>query len=170
MISSSNITLILSGLGLAMLKVLVARDNITLIAGVRDLNAESSKALLSLPTGKSSSVILVKIEAVSQASIKAAVKTLTEERNIEKIDVLIANAGIANYYGDATITPLEEVREHFEVNVIGTLSLFQETWPLLQKSEKPVFMALSVSDWRDSHPIYISAYVLIETDWCGFYW
>jgi norsolorinic acid ketoreductase len=69
---------------------------------------------------------------------------LTEKEGIEKIDVLISNAGISNYYGDAAITPLEEVREHFEVNTIGTLSLFQETWPLLQKSSKPVFMALSV--------------------------
>jgi norsolorinic acid ketoreductase len=70
---------------------------------------------------------------------------LTQEKGIEKIDVLISNAGIANYYGDATITPLEEVREHFEVNAVGTLSIFQETWGLLKKGEKPIFMSLSVS-------------------------
>jgi norsolorinic acid ketoreductase len=116
------------------------------IAGVRDPSSESAKALLDLPTaGDCTKVILSEIDVTSPDSIKAAVKKLTKEDGIERIDILISNAGIANYYGPAAVTPLEEVREHFEVNAVGALSLFQETWPLLQKSEGPVFMALSVS-------------------------
>jgi len=30
-----------------------------------------------------------------------------------------------------------------EVNTIGVLALFQASWPLLQKSKQPIFMALS---------------------------
>ena len=57
--------------------------------------------------------------------------------------MVIANAGITDYYGKAVDTPLSEVRSHFEVNAIGVLTLFQATLPLLLKSPKPIFVALS---------------------------
>ena len=133
-----------SGIGRGLLEALISRPDTTIIAGVRDLTSASAKSLESVPTGSNSKVILSKIEVSSQESIKAAMKTLTEKEGVDKIDILISNAGISNYYGDAAVTPLKEMKEHYDVNVVGTLSLFQETWPLLQKSSKPIFMALSV--------------------------
>lgn len=56
---------------------------------------------------------------------------------------MIVSAGIAKYYGPATSTPLKEVREHYELNVVGPLTIFQATWPLLKEADKPIFVVLS---------------------------
>lgn len=87
----------------------------------------------------------VAIHSTDEKSAKQAVTVLQSEHGISKIDTVIANAGIANYYGSAEFTPISEVREHFEINAIGTLLLFQATWPLLKLSSNPVFMALSTA-------------------------
>ncbi|KAJ7796889.1 hypothetical protein B0H14DRAFT_3549604 [Mycena olivaceomarginata] len=47
------------------------------------------------------------------------------------IDVLIANAGISKYYGSLTTTPLSEFRDHWEVNSLGLVVLFQAVHKLL---------------------------------------
>lgn len=70
-------------------------------------------------------------------------ETLQAQYGIDKIDVVIANAGISKYYGSAEITPISEVREHFEVNTIGVILLFQATAPLLKRSSAPVFVGIS---------------------------
>lgn len=128
-----------------MTETLLQRPDVTIIAGVRDPNSPTSQSLTTLPTGPNSKVIVTPIDISSQASIKAGIASLSAH-SITTIDILISNAGISNYFGLATTTPIEIVREHFEVNAIGTLSLFQEVWPLLKQSKKergPVFMALS---------------------------
>lgn len=83
------------------------------------------------------------IDNIDDSSAKKAIDVIQTQYGITKIDVVIANAGISKYYGPATATPLIEVREHFEVNVVGTLILFQAAWPLLKASLQPIFMALS---------------------------
>lgn len=126
-----------------MVEALLQRPDVTIIAGVRDTTSSSSKSLTTLPAGPNSKVILTTIDVSSQESIKSGIASL---RGITHIDILISNAGISNYYGPATETPLSTVREHFEVNAIGSLSLFQESWPLLKESKKeggPVFLAIS---------------------------
>lgn len=88
---------------------------------------------------------------------------LKDAHGITSLDIVIANAGISNYYGPLTTTPLEEFRSHYEVNTIGVVTLFQATWPLLQKSSvAPKFVALStaVASMGDmaSLPLESSAY------------
>jgi norsolorinic acid ketoreductase len=103
----------------------------------------TSESLLSLPTADGSKVIPVVIDSNNESSAKEAVDVLQTQYGITKIDVLIANAGISKYYGLATTTPISEIREHFEVNVVGTFSIFQAAWQLLEASSHPIFMALS---------------------------
>ena len=150
------------GIGLGLTTTLLARPDVLVIATVRDLSSPSSKALSSLPTGPSSKLIIVKIDSASPTDAFDAASTLQTQHGISKIDVVIANAGISKYYGPATTTPLSEVREHYEVNVLGPLALFQATWPLLEKSEAPVFVALStgaasISDMGHL-PLAVTAY------------
>jgi norsolorinic acid ketoreductase len=126
-----------------LLEALVNRPNTTVIAGVRNLADTSSKSLESLSTGSGSRVITVTIDSNDDSSAKKAVEFLQTKYGIDKIDVVIANAGIAKYYGSAEITPISEVREHFEVNTIGALLLFQATAPLLKRSTAAMFVGIS---------------------------
>jgi norsolorinic acid ketoreductase len=126
-----------------MLEAIVQRPNTVVIAGVRNLEDSSTKSLESLVTGSGSKVITVTIDSNVDSSAKQAMDVLQTQHGIKKIDTVIANAGIAKYYGPAGITPISEVREHFEVNTVGALVLFQATWPLLKLSSNPMFVALS---------------------------
>jgi len=119
------------------------RPNTMVIAGVRDTESASSKAIYSLPTAENSKAIVVHIDSLSESSAKDSVKLLESKHSITKLDVVIANAGISNYYGLTIDTPLSEVRSHFEVNTIGALALFQATWPLLQAAPKPKFVVVT---------------------------
>ena len=114
-----------------------------MIAGVRDPTSTSSKALESLPHGEGSKVILVKIESISETDAKAAVELLKSKHQITKLDVVIANAGISNYYGKVGVTPLKEFTEHYQVNTLGPVILFQAVLPLLDAASTPKFVIIS---------------------------
>ncbi|KAF5876899.1 putative aflatoxin biosynthesis ketoreductase nor-1 protein [Botrytis fragariae] len=92
-----------------------------------------------------SRIIPLKISSTDDLSPSQAVETLQNTHGITSIDVVIANAGISQYYGKVSETPLSEVRNHFEVNTIGVLTLYQATLPLLLKSPNPIFVALSTA-------------------------
>jgi len=104
----------------------------------------------------------VKIDSLSATDPAAAVATLAEQ-SITHIDVVIANAGIANHSGPGKATPAEEVEIHFKVNTVGPLILFQAVLPLLEKSTStPKFVTVStavasITD-MDQFPIPNTAY------------
>jgi norsolorinic acid ketoreductase len=58
---------------------------------------------------------------------------------------VIANAGVADYYGPLSTAPTDEFQRHYSVNVLGPIALFQETLPLLKKSSQPKFVAVSTA-------------------------
>jgi norsolorinic acid ketoreductase len=124
-------------------EALVQRPNTTVIAGVRNREDESSKTLSSVLTATGSKIIILTIDNNSDSSAKVAIEYLQTQYNITKLDTVIANAGISKYYGLAIDTPVKEVREHFEVNAIGTLLLFQATADLLKRSSDPIFVGIS---------------------------
>lgn len=119
------------------------RPEHTVVAGLRDPTNNSSKELQNLPCGPNSEVILVKIDSTSQTDAKTAVGILQSEHKITKVDVVIANAGISSYFGKAAITPAEEMSNHFAVNTVAPLLLFQATASLLNAASKPKFVVLS---------------------------
>lgn len=87
---------------------------------------------------------------------------LQKEHQIDHIDVVVAMAGISKYYEVAAKTAISEVRDHFEVNSVGPLLLFQATLPLLEKSAHPVFVGIStgIASIGDMHtmPMPVTAY------------
>ena len=122
-------------MGKGMLETFLKRDNTTIVAAVRDTNSASSKALLKLPTGTDSRVVLVKIDSVSETDAAAAVKELQASHGIDHLDVVVANAAISDAYHSAVETPLEAFKRHMAVNAVGPLVLFQAVAPLLAKSK-----------------------------------
>ena len=135
--------MVLLGIGHGLLKAYISRPNSIVIAGVRDLSKDTSKSLSSVAVGKGSKLVIVKLDSHSKTDAKSAVQLLRSEHGIDHLDVVIANAGIANYWGSALETPPAELRDHIDVNAIAILTLFQATWSLLQASQNPKFILAS---------------------------
>lgn len=95
-----------------------------------------------MATGANSKAIVVAIDSTIDSTPAAAMDSLAAQ-GITTLDIVIANAGISNYYGPGTTTPIKEFRDHLEVNTVGVVVLFQAVWPLLQKSADPKFVAIS---------------------------
>jgi norsolorinic acid ketoreductase len=117
--------------------------NHTVIAGLRDPLSPSSIELQNLPHGNQSQLLLVKLDSTSETDAMAAIQTLVSEYAISKLDIVIANAGVSQYFGSALITPAKEMLDHFTVNTVGPLLLFQATAPLLKAAPAPKFVVIS---------------------------
>lgn len=75
-------------------------------------------------------VSIVRLDLVKPDTIESAVKQIMDESG--GIDVLINNAGIGA--GQAIeMTPLETVREIFETNYFGTVSVLRAVTPIMRK-------------------------------------
>ncbi|KAI8940546.1 hypothetical protein NX059_004224 [Plenodomus lindquistii] len=133
------------GIGKGLVGLLLQRPSTTVIAGVRDVSHPTSKALSELPTGENSKLILATIDSSKDTSAAEAVKKLQSEHGISYLDVVIANAGIAKGGNTVRNTDVDNIREHFNVNSIGPVTLFQATADLLKASPTgaPKFVAIS---------------------------
>ncbi|MCJ1465267.1 hypothetical protein MMC07_003883 [Pseudocyphellaria aurata] len=155
LISGSN-----RGIGKGLVEKYLSRPNTTVVAGVRSL--ASGEALNSLPAGAGSKIILVKIDSLSETDAQTAVSNLQSHHGIDRLDIVIANAGIAKHVGLGVETPINEIKDHFMVNAVGPLILFQAAWPLLQRSETPKFLLISTVSASitkmESLPIPTTAY------------
>ncbi|KZO92371.1 NAD(P)-binding protein [Calocera viscosa TUFC12733] len=127
------------GIGLGLVTSLVLRPDVVVFAGARNPAAASDlKALQNQYPGK---LHIVKLTSAERADNEAAIAEI--KRTTGKLDVVIANAGIAKFWGTILNTPLDEMREHWEVNVIGPTVLFQSAWPLLKAAPKPEFAIIT---------------------------
>ena len=110
---------------------------------MRDVNSTSLSTLSTLAKGQNSKLILLKLESASITDAADLVKTIKSDFNIDHLDIVIANAGISNYFGKARVTPPEEMLSHYTINTLGPLLLFQATVPLLDHGSTPKFVAIS---------------------------
>ncbi|KII88997.1 hypothetical protein PLICRDRAFT_160008 [Plicaturopsis crispa FD-325 SS-3] len=129
------------GIGLALVTTLATRPHTLIFAGARD--PPSSTSLQALAAQHPHTVRIVKLTSGDAEENAEAVAEVG--RVAGRLDVVIANAGISKFYGLARETPAGEMREHYEVNVVGTLVLFQAfTAPLGTTARPhPKFVAIS---------------------------
>lgn len=152
--------LTLLGIGLGLVTKYGQLPNNTVIAAVRDTT--KAAAIKAIVPGSGSEIIVVKIDALPLTDPATAVASLVKH-SITHLDVVIANAGIANQWGPGLTTPAEELESHFKVNTVGSLILFQAVQPLLAKSTgTPKFIAIStaigsITD-MDQFPLPSTAY------------
>jgi NAD(P)-dependent dehydrogenase (short-subunit alcohol dehydrogenase family) len=121
-------------------KTIAAQDNTIVFAGTRDVSKSSD--LDKLAAASPSKIHVLKLVSADLENNKAAVEEI--KRIAGRLDVVIANAGIAFGYKSSLETPLQDVQDHFTVNVVGPLALFQATYPLLKASTStPAFVPIS---------------------------
>ncbi|KII87119.1 hypothetical protein PLICRDRAFT_42757 [Plicaturopsis crispa FD-325 SS-3] len=144
MSTSTNTVYLVSGanrgIGLGLAKTLLARENTIVFAGARDPDAATDlHALAKQHPGK---LHLVKLVSGSKEDAEAA--AVHVQKAVGHIDVVIANAGIAETWGTAHEIPIDEVERHFKVNAIGPLVLFQAFYALLKAAPAvPKFVVIS---------------------------
>jgi len=127
------------GPGLALVAQLAARPESVIFAGAR--NPFSATDLHALSSKHSGKIHVVKLTSGGETDNEAA---LAEVRKVAgRLDVVIANAGISSSFATSLEVPLEDMREHFEVNVLGPLALFQASYALLKASPEPKFIIVS---------------------------
>jgi norsolorinic acid ketoreductase len=145
------------GLGLGFTTRYVARPNTTVIAGVRDV-AKSSQALQELSKGKDSEIIVVKIDSTSPTDALDAVKEF-EKQGIRHLDLVIANAGVANTYPSVKDLKIEDLQHHMEPNVWGPVRLYQATIALLAKAAEPKWVTIGSMAGQISVRLPLSLYL-----------
>jgi norsolorinic acid ketoreductase len=118
---------IIAGLGRALVEALLSQPSNTVIAGVRDPRSTNSLSLAEFPRAADTKLIMIQIDSTSDSDASDAAQVLTSEYGVEKLDVVIANAGSGEIYGDlATVVP-EEVSRLVDVNGIGKQVMFAWT-------------------------------------------
>jgi norsolorinic acid ketoreductase len=165
-----------TGIGQGLVELYLARPNHTVIGSVRDPSSEQAQSLHTLPSGPNTTLILVKIDSTSETDAAAAVSELTKNHGITTLDVVIANAGIANIFSRVEDIKPADLRALFEVNTLGVLWLLQAAYPLLKAAaderEKegdattkkgPMFIGLStqaatLQDLEANTPFLLGAY------------
>ncbi|KAL1685665.1 hypothetical protein GGG16DRAFT_129261 [Schizophyllum commune] len=145
LVSGSN-----RGIGLALVTHLASRPNTIVFAGARNPNVASD--LHALVAKHPNRVHIVELKAGDVEGNKRAVEEIRKKAG--QLDVVIANAGerwgLMMFVTIATckdMQPLlgvspESMREHYDVNVIGTLVLFQAAYPPMKTSPTRKFIVI----------------------------
>ncbi|KAL3446370.1 hypothetical protein BJX65DRAFT_279462 [Aspergillus insuetus] len=135
------------GIGLGLVKELVARPSTTVIATVRNDEAAASLSAETIAPGKQSSLHIIQLDfstAIAPEVIRE--KLVAAAPSVDHIDVLVNNAGFSTRMKPAVETTADELRSCFEVNTIAPLLVFQALWPLLQKApSSPKYISVSSS-------------------------
>ena len=109
------------GIGWAMLQAF-AHEGYQVFAVVRELTAEFEERLKKLQETTSGAITPIAFDLRDEAAMTAGVKEIF--RQTKTVDVLVNNAGIP-HNGMLLMTPLDEIRAVYEVNVFSQLRLIQ---------------------------------------------
>ena len=158
-----------SGIGKGLLSIYASRPNTLAIAAIRDEpDSEVAKTLTSLPVGAGSRIVVAKYDASSRTAAVELVNYVKSTQNVSSLDVVIANAGILKHFGPAKKASAETISEHFEINSLAPILLYQATQELLNASKQtPKFFFISSSigsnSLQDHYPLPVLAYGISKT-------
>ncbi|KIK51419.1 hypothetical protein GYMLUDRAFT_89045 [Collybiopsis luxurians FD-317 M1] len=126
--------------GFALVAELAANvQNAFTYAGVRNLTQAVN--LQKLASGYPGKITLVQYVAGDVAGNRTIAEIIKSKHGV--VDIVVGSAGISAYMGPVSETPLRAFRDHFEVNVIGMVVLFQTMLDLLKASSDPKFIPIS---------------------------
>ncbi|KAF7915865.1 uncharacterized protein EAE98_010945 [Botrytis deweyae] len=147
---SSNTTYLITGanrgIGFGIVSTLLQRANTTVIVTVRSGSTDVS-SLKALPKADGSNLIIANLEisTTSVSDIGIAHEALVENlktQGIERIDVLIANAGSGTCFKSTVETPLGAFVTDFYSNTLGPIALYQHLLPFLKASDNAKFVII----------------------------
>lgn len=153
-----------SGIGKGLLSTYASRPNTLAIAAIRDgPDTAAASTLTSLPVGAGSKVVVAKYDAGSRTSAVELVEFLKTAHGVSSLEVVVANAGILKHFGPAKDASAETIAEHFEINTLAPILLYQATQALLNASKQsPKFFMISSSigsnALQDQYPLPVIAY------------
>ncbi|KJA16559.1 hypothetical protein HYPSUDRAFT_47274 [Hypholoma sublateritium FD-334 SS-4] len=128
------------GLGLGLVtRILDKHEHAFVYAGARD--PDNAPSLQNLQVKYPDRMSVVKCVSADVEGNTALAREI--EKRHGRLDTVIANAGtICDTTGDASNISVALLEEHFRVNVIGTIVLFQAVHGLLKKSISPRFVPI----------------------------
>ncbi|KJA15416.1 hypothetical protein HYPSUDRAFT_207904 [Hypholoma sublateritium FD-334 SS-4] len=147
------------GLGTLVASILASHSDAFVYAAVRDpLKATSLEELSKKYPERISVVKWVAADAAENAELANVIK---EKHG--RVDTVIANAAVVRISNTVLQTTASDFEEHFTVNVLGTVILFQALHDLLKASASPRFIPISTGGASLSRktielPINIAAY------------
>ncbi|KPC49578.1 SDR family oxidoreductase [Amantichitinum ursilacus] len=126
------------GIGLETARQLAA-EGYRVYVGTRDLaNGQAAIESLHLPDAD---LRAIQLDVTDAASVAAAAAQIDAE--VGQLDVLINNAGIAIDLAPPSQVGLDKMRQTYDVNVYGPITLTQAMLPLLRKAQTRVVVNLS---------------------------
>jgi len=126
------------GIGLGLVTHLSKRADAVIYAGARDPPKATELQTLAKSAGN---VHVIQLTSSNKEDNAAAVKQIEQQSG--HLDVVIANAGVGGDSAPAAVIDPANVLETVNINAIGPLVLFQQSFPLLKKSNKPKFVVVS---------------------------
>ncbi|KAI4863051.1 NAD(P)-binding protein [Hypoxylon rubiginosum] len=140
------------GLGKGLLARFLARPNHIVIAANRNPEHPTSKALATLPKGRESRLVVVKIDATIESEASEGVEQL-KAQGIERLDVVVSNAGVSYAWPRVSELTTVDLMGHITPDLLGVIWLYQATFPLLKKSTNPKWITMgSVAGKLEEQP------------------
>ncbi|KAK3903015.1 hypothetical protein C8A05DRAFT_43682 [Staphylotrichum tortipilum] len=126
------------GIGLAITTLLLSRPSTTVIATARDTTWLASPTLPpdAAPIHATSTLLPLALDESNPSITSATLAArLRETHGVEKLDVVLANAGMSSAVKDILGTDTEtEMSQEWEVNALGPARLFKGVWGMLEPS------------------------------------
>jgi NAD(P)-dependent dehydrogenase (short-subunit alcohol dehydrogenase family) len=136
----------------------LARAGHTVYAGMRastGRNAPAMAELTDLASTEKIDVRGIELDVQKQASVDAAVATITGEHG--RIDVVVHNAGHMVLGPAEAFTP-EQLAELYDVNVLSTQRVNRAVLPVLRGQGHGLLMWVGSSSSRGGHPPFLGPY------------
>ena len=140
-----------SGIGLET-SLLLARNGFHTFATMRNL--DKSNALLELKQKEQLPLEVLHLDVTDDESVKEAIGKIINEQH--RIDILVNNAGYG-LVGPLEETSIEEIKEQFETNVFGAITVIQQVLPIMRKQGTGNIVNVSSDSW----PNRLSSYFWI---------
>jgi NAD(P)-dependent dehydrogenase (short-subunit alcohol dehydrogenase family) len=126
------------GIGFAFVKQLSSRPDTTILATATD---PDSAGPLNEWAKEHSNVKIIKYDARVEEDAELAAQQA--EKLVTKIDVFIGNAAISKSFYRVANTPKQVWKDHWTINVLGPVFLFQALYPLLGKGTRRQIIFIS---------------------------